>query len=250
MWLTSNQPGHYLILGMSEGSWDGHPEKYSTILLLAGTLKWISNVIKSTDGRDKSLKVVQYAAKLYLSISKDNPSISKNSIDRFKRMAQLLSSARKTYRLGRAFPEIADILETFSQKKVKKGLESTSEPAGSCLPFKLLFRLDLIIEMAGITTDLIDDILTLNSILSLDLPGIEKLEKTSSFLWLFTTLEALLRTNNRERTILKDGKLTFDALFCMIELLAPVGSQSAQMGQAIVGLGAALLAVTRLAKSR
>ena len=176
---------------------------------VAGALRGAHRIISTIDGKDKVLKVIQYAAKLYLSL---NTARSSSSL---KGLARGLSAARRIYRLGRAFPGTAAQLERKEQFSF--------------------------VEVCGIFTDWIDDVLTIDLLLSLGIRGREHLERVSTSLWLFTTFYELTRPSNGK---IKQCKLVSDAVFCIIELSDAASTRrAAAAGQASAGLAAALLSV-------
>lgn len=175
----------------------------------AGALRGTHAVISTIDGKDKALKIIQYAAKLYLSLGLVRGSSS------IKGLARALSAARRIYRLGRAFPDTANQIEA-------KGSPS-------------------FVELCGIVTDWIDDILTIDMLLSLDISGKDHLERVSTSLWLLTTIYELMRRSNSG---IKQCKLMSDTIFCVIELSDAASTRrAAATGQAVAGLAAALFAV-------
>ncbi|KAF9277470.1 hypothetical protein BGZ68_009260 [Mortierella alpina] len=145
----------------------------------------ISDVV---DGRDKTIKVVQYFCKVFLWVFLSNPKQYAVLAARMKALAKQFSTTRKVLRLGHFIDPMASVLTlavTLRANLRKNGLRRTLDKAPSQdWRNTLRDRLGSLNNVLGFVQDISDDIYCLGVIGVLDRSFTDKAEPWSNRLWM------------------------------------------------------------------
>ena len=148
-------------------------------------MREISDVV---DGRDKTIKVVQYFCKVFLWVFLSNPKQYAVLAARMKALAKQFSTTRKVLRLGHFIDPMASVLTlavTLRANLRKNGLRRTLDKAPSQnWRNTLRDRLGSLNNVLGFVQDISDDIYCLGVIGVLDRSFTDKAEPWSNRLWM------------------------------------------------------------------
>jgi hypothetical protein len=140
------------------------------------------------DGRDKTIKVIQYFAKVFLWLFLSNPKQYAILAARLKALAKQFSTTRKVLRLGHFIDPMASVLTlavTLRSNLRKQGLHRTLDKAPSQKWGNTLRdRLGYLNTILGFVQDISDDIYCLGVIGVLDRSFSDKAEPWSNRLWM------------------------------------------------------------------
>ncbi|KAG0242140.1 Peroxisomal membrane protein PMP27 [Actinomortierella wolfii] len=149
-------------------------------------LRQISNEV---DGRDKTIKVIQYFAKLFLWLFLADSKRYKVLAGRVKALAKQFSTTRKVLRLGHFIDPLAAVLliyKTTMAKVHERGLRRTvlEKPKNETWRDVTRNRLGDFCTILGFVQDIADDLYCLGSIGVLDKVWADKSEPWSIYLWM------------------------------------------------------------------
>ncbi|KAF8938150.1 Peroxisomal membrane protein PMP27 [Haplosporangium gracile] len=148
-------------------------------------IREISDVV---DGRDKTIKVIQYFAKVFLWLFLSNPKQYAVLTTRLKALAKQFSTTRKVLRLGHFIDPMASVLTlavALRSNLRKQGLRWTLDKAPSQKWGNTLRdRLGHLNTVLGFVQDISDDIYCLGVIGVLDKNFADKAEPWSNRLWM------------------------------------------------------------------
>jgi len=141
------------------------------------------------DGRDKTIKVVQYFAKVFLWLFLSNTKQYKVLADRVKALAKQFSTTRKVLRLGHFVDPLSAVLTlaaTLSMNYQKKGSLAAvmRKPCNQTWRDTTRERLGMLSSVLGFCQDISDDIYCLGVIGVLDRSFSDKAEPWSNRLWM------------------------------------------------------------------
>ncbi|KAF9150815.1 Peroxisomal membrane protein PMP27 [Linnemannia schmuckeri] len=156
------------------------------------TSKSVSQIIREisdvVDGRDKTIKVVQYFAKVFLWLFLSDPKQYTVLATRLKALAKQFSTTRKVLRLGHFIDPMASVLTmaiALRSNLRKQGLRRTLDKAPSQKWGNTLRdRLGHLNTVLGFVQDISDDIYCLGVIGVLDRNFADKAEPWSNRLWM------------------------------------------------------------------
>ncbi|KAF8924583.1 hypothetical protein BGZ58_001655 [Dissophora ornata] len=156
------------------------------------THKSIPQIIREisdlVDGRDKTIKVIQYFAKVFLWVFLSNPIEYKMMETRIKALAKQFSTTRKVLRLGHFIDPLAAVLTlavTFKTNVWKHGMRGTLDKTASMTwRDTVRDRLGSLNSVLGFCQDISDDIYCLGVIGVLDRSFADKAEPWSNRLWM------------------------------------------------------------------
>ncbi|KAF9964718.1 Peroxisomal membrane protein PMP27 [Mortierella alpina] len=165
--------------------WTGRAPFHCTKKSIPQIVREISDVV---DGRDKTIKVVQYFCKVFLWAFLSNPKQSAVLAARMKALAKQFSTTRKVLRLGHFIDPMASVLTlavTLRANLRKDGLRRTLDKAPSQdWRNTLRDRLGHLNSVLGFVQDISDDIYCLGVIGVLDRSFTDKAEPWSNRLWM------------------------------------------------------------------
>lgn len=148
-------------------------------------IREISDVV---DGRDKTIKVIQYFAKVFLWLFLSDPKQYAVLATRLKALAKQFSTTRKVLRLGHFIDPMASVLTlavALRSNLRKQGLRQTLDKAPSQKWGNTLRdRLGYLNTVLGFVQDISDDIYCLGVIGVLDRNFADKAEPWSNRLWM------------------------------------------------------------------
>ncbi|KAF9141788.1 Peroxisomal membrane protein PMP27 [Mortierella sp. GBA39] len=148
-------------------------------------IREISDVV---DGRDKTIKVIQYFAKVFLWLFLSDPKQYAVLATRLKALAKQFSTTRKVLRLGHFIDPMASVLTlavALRSNLRKQGLRQTLDKAPSQKWSNTLRgRLGYLNTVLGFVQDISDDIYCLGVIGVLDRNFSDKAEPWSNRLWM------------------------------------------------------------------
>ncbi|KAG9069316.1 Peroxisomal membrane protein PMP27 [Linnemannia hyalina] len=148
-------------------------------------IREISDVV---DGRDKTIKVIQYFAKVFLWLFLSDPKQYAILATRLKALAKQFSTTRKVLRLGHFIDPMASVLTlavALRSNLRKQGLRQTLDKAPSQKWGNTLRdRLGYLNTVLGFVQDISDDIYCLGVIGVLDRNFSDKAEPWSNRLWM------------------------------------------------------------------
>ncbi|KAG0270125.1 hypothetical protein DFQ27_000426 [Actinomortierella ambigua] len=149
-------------------------------------LRRISNEI---DGRDKTVKVIQYFAKVFLWLFLADSKRYKVLAARVKALAKQFSTTRKVLRLGHFVDPLATVLMLYKTTRAKvreQGLTRTvlEKPKSETWRDVTRNRLGDLCTVLGLVQDIADDLYCLGSIGVLDKVWADKSEPWSIYLWM------------------------------------------------------------------
>ncbi|KAG0282828.1 Peroxisomal membrane protein PMP27 [Linnemannia gamsii] len=148
-------------------------------------IREISDVV---DGRDKTIKVIQYFAKVFLWLFLSNPKQYAVLTARLKALAKQFSTTRKVLRLGHFIDPMASVLTlavALRSNLRKQGLRGTLDKAPSQKWGNTVRgRLGYLNTVLGFVQDISDDIYCLGVIGVLDRSFSDKAEPWSNRLWM------------------------------------------------------------------
>ncbi|KAI1318646.1 hypothetical protein EDD11_006147 [Mortierella claussenii] len=157
------------------------------------TKKSIPQIIRAisdmVDGRDKTIKVVQYFAKVFLWMFLTNPVQYKVLATRIKALAKQFSTTRKVLRLGHFVDPLSTVLTMAVALRAtvsKHGLRKTvmTKPTAQTWKDTIRERLGSLNNVLGLVQDISDDIYCLGVIGVLDREFADKAEPWSNRLWM------------------------------------------------------------------
>ncbi|KAF9108891.1 hypothetical protein BGX29_003821 [Mortierella sp. GBA35] len=152
---------------------------------VAQIVREISDVV---DGRDKTIKVVQYFAKVFLWLFLSNPQQYAVLASRLKALAKQFSTTRKVLRLGHFIDPLASVLTlavALRSNLRKNGLRRTLDKTPSeGWGHTVRDRLGHLNTILGFVQDISDDIYCLGVIGVLDRSFADKAEPWSNRLWM------------------------------------------------------------------
>ncbi|KAG9322275.1 hypothetical protein KVV02_006698 [Mortierella alpina] len=165
--------------------WTGRAPFHCTQKSIPQIVREISDVV---DGRDKTIKVVQYFCKVFLWVFLSNPKQYAVLAARMKALAKQFSTTRKVLRLGHFIDPMASVLTlavTLRANLRKNGLRRTLDKAPSQdWRNTLRDRLGHLNNVLGFVQDISDDIYCLGVIGVLDRSFTDKAEPWSNRLWM------------------------------------------------------------------
>ncbi|KAF9949097.1 hypothetical protein BGZ72_009060 [Mortierella alpina] len=165
--------------------WTGRAPFHCTKKSIPQIVREISDVV---DGRDKTIKVVQYFCKVFLWAFLSNPKQYTVLAARMKALAKQFSTTRKVLRLGHFIDPMASVLTlavTLRANLRKNGLRGTLDKAPSQdWRNTLRDRLGNLNNVLGFVQDISDDIYCLGVIGVLDRSFTDKAEPWSNRLWM------------------------------------------------------------------
>ncbi|KAG0367842.1 hypothetical protein BC939DRAFT_438426 [Gamsiella multidivaricata] len=156
------------------------------------TQKPVSQIIREisdlVDGRDKTIKVIQYFAKVFLWLFLSNPVQYKVLAARLKALAKQFSTTRKILRLGHFVDPMVSVLTLAVTLRVnirQHGLRRTLDKTPSqTWRNTVRDRLGSLSSVLGLCQDISDDIYCLGTIGVLDRSFADKAEPWSNRLWM------------------------------------------------------------------
>ncbi|KAF9418009.1 hypothetical protein BGZ94_009806 [Podila epigama] len=170
------------------------PPRVNKISQPKSTVQIIREVSNLVDGRDKTIKVIQYFAKVFLWLFLSDPKKHTVLANRIKALAKQFSTTRKVLRLGHFIEPMATVLTlgmTLMHSVQTKGWRRTLLPKNSgsngANPSSMTVvrqRLDDLNSVIGLVQDISDDIYCLGVIGVLDRSFADKAEPWSNRLWM------------------------------------------------------------------
>ncbi|GJJ72216.1 hypothetical protein EMPS_04573 [Entomortierella parvispora] len=153
------------------------------------TTQIIREISDLVDGRDKTIKVVQYFAKVFLWLFLSNTKQYKVLAGRVKALAKQFSTTRKVLRLGHFVDPLSTVLTlaaTLSMNYQKKGSLAAlmRKPRNQTWRDTARDRLGMLNSVLGFCQDISDDIYCLGVIGVLDRSFSDKAEPWSNRLWM------------------------------------------------------------------
>ncbi|KAF9316394.1 Peroxisomal membrane protein PMP27 [Podila horticola] len=148
----------------------------------------IREISDLVDGRDKTIKVIQYFAKVFLWLFLSNPKQYELLASRIKALAKQFSTTRKVLRLGHFIDPMATVLHmgaVLVHNVQKQGWKSTlAKKSDSSWRNTVRERLGDMNTAIGFVQDISDDIYCLGVIGVLDRSFADKAEPWSNRLWM------------------------------------------------------------------
>ncbi|KAF9328615.1 Peroxisomal membrane protein PMP27 [Podila minutissima] len=148
----------------------------------------IREISDLVDGRDKTVKVIQYFAKVFLWLFLSNPKQSELLASRIKALAKQFSTTRKVLRLGHFIDPMATVLHmgaVLVHNVQKQGWKSTlARKPDASWRNTVRERLGDMNNAIGFVQDISDDIYCLGVIGVLDRSFADKAEPWSNRLWM------------------------------------------------------------------
>ncbi|KAG0041673.1 hypothetical protein BGZ83_001459 [Gryganskiella cystojenkinii] len=153
------------------------------------TTQIIREISDLVDGRDKTIKIIQYFAKVVLWLFLSNPTQYKVLADRIKALAKQFSTTRKVLRLGHFVDPMATVLHlcaTLSMNCKRYGSLAAAirKPQNQTWRTTVRDRLGMLNSVLGFCQDISDDIYCLGVIGVLDRSFSDKAEPWSNRLWM------------------------------------------------------------------
>ncbi|KAF9974984.1 hypothetical protein BGZ73_001477 [Actinomortierella ambigua] len=151
--------------------------------------KILRRISDEVDGRDKTVKVIQYFAKVFLWLFLADSKRYKVLAMRVKALAKQFSTTRKVLRLGHFVDPLAAVLLLYKTTRAKireQGLRQTvlAKPKDETWRDVTRSRLGDLCTVLGFVQDIADDLYCLGSIGVLDKVWADKSEPWSIYLWM------------------------------------------------------------------
>ena len=163
--------------------------KYVQKKTTKSTTQIIREISDLVDGRDKTIKVIQYFAKVIIWLFLSNPKQYKVLADRVKALTKQFSNTRKVLRLGHFVDPLATVLHlcaTLSMNYRRQGSLAAVMRKSHDQTWRSTVRdrLGMLNSVLGFCQDISDDIYCLGVIGVLDRSFADKAEPWSNRLWM------------------------------------------------------------------